>query len=253
MIGRMGLSNQRLREANAELRVHRQDLERLVEERTMELSAKNDRLRASLAEKEVLLKEVHHRVKNNLQIITTLLDLQFESIDDERTLRALRDSQDRIKALALVHEKLYQSSDLGSIDFAEYIEKLARFLCSTYMTDPERITLKVDAGHLPLEIERAIPCGLIVNELVSNAFKHAFPDGRKGEITIHLHSEDDGQIWLTVTDNGTGLAPGVDFRDTATLGLQLVNMLTKQLAGEIELRNENGASFTLSFPGTLGG
>jgi two-component sensor histidine kinase len=108
-------------------------------------------------------------------------------------------------------------------------------------------------GQIPLEIDRAIPCGLIVNELVSNALKHAFPNGRKGEITIRLHCSDDGRIWLTVADNGAGLSPDADFRKTETLGLQLVNMLTRQLAGDIELRNENGASFTLSFTGTPGG
>jgi len=208
-----------------------------------------ENMRRALAEKEVLLKEVHHRVKNNLQIITTLLDLQFESIDDERSIRALRESQERIKAMALVHEKIYQSTDLASIDFADYIEKLAHFLFTSYMADQERITLNIDVGQLPLEIDRAIPYGLIINELVSNALKHAFPDNRKGEITIHLHCGDDGRIWLTIADNGTGLAPGVDFRNTETLGLQLVNMLTRQLAGNIDLKNENGASFTISFMG----
>lgn len=206
-----------------------------------------ERINAALAEKEVLLKEVHHRVKNNLQIISTLLDLQSDSIRDEQSLNAFRESQERIRSMALVHEQLYQSRDLGSIDFAEYIEKLSRFLYSTYMADPERITLKVDAGHLSIEIDRAIPCGLIVNELVSNALKHAFPDGRKGEITIRLCSGNDGMIRLTVGDNGTGLPPGVDFRNTATLGLQLVNMLTKQLQGEFSILNDGGAVFSICF------
>ncbi len=204
-------------------------------------------LRDSLAEKEVLLKEVHHRVKNNLQIITTLLDLQFENIRDQHSLHALRESQDRIKAMALVHEKLYQSMDLASIDFAEYIEKLALFLFNSYAVDPEQVTLTVDVGHTPMEIDRAIPCGLIINELVSNALKYAFPAGRKGEITIRLRCGDDGRIQLTVADNGIGLPPGLDFRDTETLGLQLVNMLTKQLNGEITLLLKEGAAFTIRF------
>jgi two-component sensor histidine kinase/ligand-binding sensor protein len=267
MIGRMGLGNQRLREANEELRENRQELEQRVDERTAELSAKNEQLqveiaerkraeekvRVSLAEKEVLLKEVHHRVKNNMQIISTLLDLQFEKIVDEHSLNALRESQDRIKAMALLHEKLYQSSDLASIDFAEYMEKLALFLFNSYMENSERITLNVDVEYLQLDIDRAIPCGLIVNELVSNALKHAFPDGRQGEISVRLHCGDDGRIRLTVADNGTGLPPDLDFRDTETLGMQLVNMLTRQLAGDIELQNENGASFTISFMATSKG
>jgi PAS domain S-box-containing protein len=212
----------------------------------------DEHLRSSLAEKEILLKEVHHRVKNNLQIISTLLDLQFEKIADEHSLNALKESQDRIKAMALIHEKLYQSSDLASIDFAEYTEKLAYFLFNSYMADPERITLNIDVGPLHLDIDRAIPCGLIINELVSNALKHAFPDARQGEISVRLHAGDDGMIRLTVSDNGTGLPPGVDFRETSTLGMQLVILLTKQLAGEIDLCNENGAAFTISFMATPG-
>jgi PAS domain S-box-containing protein len=212
-----------------------------------------EKIRSSLAEKEVLLKEVHHRVKNNLQIISTLLDLQFEKIEDEHALNALKESQDRIKAMALLHEMLYQSSDLASIDFAKYIEKLALFLFNSHMADQEQITLNIDVGHINLDIDRAIPCGLIVNELVTNALKHAFPSGRQGDIAIRLQYRDDGRMRLTVSDNGTGLPPGVDFRNTNTLGLQLVNMLTRQLAGDIELQNENGASFTLSFRSTSGG
>jgi PAS domain S-box-containing protein len=206
-----------------------------------------EHVRSSLAEKEILLKEVHHRVKNNLQIISTLLDLQFEKIKDEHSLTALQESQDRIKAMALIHERLYQSSDLASIDFAEYIEKLAYFLFNSYMADQEQITLTVDVGHLPLDIDMAIPCGLIVNELVSNALKHAFPDGRKGEISIRLRSGDDGMIRLTVADNGTGLPPELDFRNTETLGLQLVNMLTRQLRGEIEMSGDHGTLWEISF------
>jgi PAS domain S-box-containing protein len=206
-----------------------------------------ENIRAALMEKEVLLKEVHHRVKNNMQIITTLLDLQSDSIDDKQAVTAFRDSQDRIRAMALVHEQLYQSRDLAHIDFGEYIENLAAFLFNSYMEDSERITLKVDAGQIALEIDRAIPCGLIVNELVSNSLKHAFPGGRHGEITVRLHGGDDGRIFLTVADNGTGLPPGVDFRDTSTLGLQLVNMLTRQLRGRVEMSGERGTSWEITF------
>lgn len=247
MIGRMAVGNQRLREANAELMEHRQELERLVEERTTELSAKNERLRASLAEKEVLLKEVHHRVKNNLQIISTLLELQAYNIHDDNLQKCLKDSQDRIKAMALIHEKLYQSSDLVCIDFWEYIESLVGHLISSFVDDPQRIVMKVDVGDIQMGIERAIPYGLIINELVSNAIKHAFPNGRSGEIEIRLRADERGWITLTVADDGVGLPPGLDFRNTETLGLQLVNLLTKQLQGELSLVNDGGATFTIRF------
>ena len=174
-----------------------------------EIKKAEEQIRASLMEKEVLLKEIHHRVKNNLQIISTLLDLQSESIKDKEALRAFRESQDRIKAMALVHEKLYQSTDLSSIDLAEYIEKLTYFLFNSYIANSERITLKVDVGHLHTDIDRAIPCGLIINELATNALKHAFPDGRKGEITIRFNTGEDGSISLLVGERcGVSHQPG---------------------------------------------
>jgi PAS domain S-box-containing protein len=212
-----------------------------------DIKAAEEQIRTSLTEKEVLLKEVHHRVKNNLQIISTLLDLQFEKIVDEPSLKALRESQDRIKAMALLHEKLYQSSDLASIDFAEYMEKLALFLFNSHMADQDRINLKVDVGHLPLDIDRAIPCGLIVNELVSNALKYAFPGDRSGTISIIILKDKDDRITLTVADTGVGMPPGLDFRNTETLGLQLVNMLARQLGGQVSLESGSGTAFTIRF------
>jgi two-component sensor histidine kinase len=175
------------------------------------------------------------------------LDLQFDNIRDEQALTALRVSHDRIKSIALVHERVYQAKDLACIDFAGYIESLTSHLYGSYVTDPERISLKIDAGNVALEIDEAIPCGLIVNELVSNSLKHAFPEGRKGSITIRVSADDQGLITLTVADDGVGLPPGMDFRDTESMGLQLVNMLTKQLHGEISLLNEGGAAFTIRF------
>jgi PAS domain S-box-containing protein len=206
-----------------------------------------EKILATLAEKEVLLKEVHHRVKNNLQIISTLLDLQFEKIVDEHSLNALRESQDRIKAMALLHEKLYQSSDLASIDFAEYMEKLALFLFNSYMEDSERIILKVDAGNLLLDIDRAIPCGLIINELVSNALKYAFPGDRSGAISISINEDRDKRITLTVADTGVGMPQELDFRNTETMGLQLVNMLARQLGGQVSMASASGTAFTIRF------
>jgi two-component sensor histidine kinase/DNA-binding NarL/FixJ family response regulator len=228
------------------------EFHRINSELTREIGERRkaeEKILASLAEKEVLLKEVHHRVKNNLQIITTLLDLQFENIHDEQALMALRVSQDRIKSIALVHEKLYQTTDIARIDFAGYLESLTSHLCGSYMHGPEQISLKIDVGNVALVIDKAIPCGLIINELLSNSLTHAFPESGKGNIAIRFHADDQGVVTLMVADDGVGLPPGMDFRDSKTMGLQLVNMMTKQLQGEISLLSEGGASFTIRFKG----
>jgi PAS domain S-box-containing protein len=206
-----------------------------------------EKVRAALAEKVLLLKEVHHRVKNNMQIITTLLDFQAESIHDKETVKAFRDCQDRIKAMALIHERLYESTDMASIDFAGYVEGLSTYLFNTYLIDPGLIRLKVEAEEISLGIDRAIPCGLIINELVSNALKHAFPGNRQGEIRIEFHGGEDGRITLRVADNGVGLPPGLDCTRAETLGLQLVNMLVRQLRGTIEFRADNGLEARICF------
>jgi two-component sensor histidine kinase len=206
-----------------------------------------EKIRTALAEKEVLLKEVHHRVKNNLQIISTLLDLQSEGIRDGEALAAFRESQGRIKAMALIHERLYESKDLASIDLQRYIEELSAHLFASYVVDSGRISLQVDAGGVSLGIDRAIPCGLIINELVTNALKHAFPDNRQGEIHLGLQAGDDGIITLRVADNGVGLPPALDITSTGTLGLQLVTMLARQLRGEVSLVRENGTAFVVRF------
>ncbi len=245
----------------AELKRYQERLEHLVDERTALLAKANshleteiaerriaeERVMASLAEKEVLLKEVHHRVKNNLQIISTLLDLQTESIHDEHSLKSFRDSQDRIKAMALIHERLYQSRDLASINFAEYVNNLAGFLFHSYVQNPEQITLKVDVGDVTLEIDQAIPCGLIINELISNCLKHAFPEGLQGEVAVTCHSDGEGMVTLEVTDTGIGLPAGLDIMNACSLGLQIVFTLVRQLKGSIEMKGDRGASFVISF------
>jgi PAS domain S-box-containing protein len=209
-----------------------------------------ERMQTALAEKTVLLKEVHHRVKNNLQIISSLLYLQSESLRDEQSRVFFRDSQNRIGAMALVHQKLYQSESLAFIDFREYIEDLANYLYAGTVKDRDLICLKVDAGDVSLGVDEAIPCGLIVNELLSNSLKHAFPDGREGEISIRCRAGEDGWITLTVSDNGVGMPTGLDFRNTETLGLQLVTMLVKQLRGRITIDSEpGGTAAKLAFPG----
>jgi len=204
-------------------------------------------LRAALAEKTVLLKEIHHRVKNNLQIVCALLDLQSDSLPDEQSRVCFQYSQDRIRSMALVHEHLYRSRDFNSIDFADYIKNLAAYLLNSHASDHGRISLKVNADSIVLGIDMSIPCGLIINELISNSLKHGFPDDRHGEVTIELSAAADGWLTLSVADTGVGFPPGIDIGNARTLGLRIVGMLVKQLRGRIEMRNDNGASCRVRF------
>ena len=207
-------------------------------------------LKIALAEKIVLLKEVHHRVKNNLQIISSLLDLQADSIHDERARNSLRESQNRVRTMSIVHERLYLSRDFTTIDLGEYIRDLSQYLFQSYASNGDRISLRLDAGEISLDIDRAIPCGLILNELVSNALKHAFPDQRGGEIAIRCYGDEKGLITLIVADTGVGLPAGLDFRNTPSLGLQLVDLLVRQLRGSINVDTQRtGTEFFISFPG----
>ncbi|ABL00607.1 PAS domain S-box protein [Pelobacter propionicus] len=207
-----------------------------------------EKIRAALTEKVVLLKEIHHRVKNNLQIISTLLDLQAESVRDEGALCAFRESQDRIRAMALVHEKLYRTEDLSFIDFSGYIESLTAHLYNSYAIDFGRVSFSIDAGNVCLSIDQAIPCGLIISELVSNSLKYAFPGSAAGNISVSIREQGDGMVSLTVADSGVGLPVNLDFTASETLGLQLVRMLVKQLRGEIALDSSGGARFSIRFP-----
>jgi two-component sensor histidine kinase/DNA-binding NarL/FixJ family response regulator len=227
-----------------------EELRRVNTELTGEIAERQkaeEKLKASLAEKEILLKEIHHRVKNNLQIISSLLGLQFANTLDEQALTALRSSQDRIKSMALVHEKLYQTTDLSRIEFAGYIESLTTHLCNSYLPNPDQVSFRIEVGDVKLSIDKAIPCGLIINELVSNSVKHAFPEGRKGLIAIRIHEDEDGTVTLAIADDGVGLPAGIDFRETNSMGLQLVNILARQLHGEISLLSGEGATFTITF------
>ena len=205
-------------------------------------------LTVSLQEKEVLLTEIHHRVKNNLQVISSLLSLQSRSLTDPQALSVFTDSQNRVRSMALIHEKLYQAPDLARIDFAAYVRELASYLFRVYRSSAESIPLHVHAKDVFLTLERAVPCGLIVSEILSNALKYAFPDGNKGEIVIDLCPEGTTLYKLTIRDNGVGLPAGVDFRHATSLGLRIVNTLTEQLGGRISLCNDGGAAFTLTIP-----
>jgi PAS domain S-box-containing protein len=206
-----------------------------------------EKIKASLREKEVLLQEIHHRVKNNLQIISSLLYLQSTRTEHPEAISALRESRDRVKSMALIHERLYESPNLASIDVGGYVRSLVSDLRRSYITEDSSVRLTVNVGDIPLGITEAIPCGLIINELVSNAMKHAFPKGRDGEITIRLQRAGANQIALTVSDNGIGFPEQVDFRKSPSLGLTLVNSLVGQLEGSIELDRSKGTAFTIRF------
>ena len=200
-------------------------------------------IQASLREKEVLLQEIHHRVKNNLQVISSLLDLQSQQIEESAMLEVFRESQNRVKSMALVHEKLYQSKNFAKINFAEYTESLVKYLFKAYALHSGNITLELDIDEVTLNIDTAIPCGLIINELVSNALKYAFPDNQRGTISISLHSGGEQHFTLIVKDDGVGLPMDWDLKSAKSLGLQLVKVLTKQLKGTIEIDRNRGSQF----------
>ena len=205
-----------------------------------------DGIKASLAEKEVLLKEIHHRVKNNLQVISSLLKLQSRYIQDSRVSEMLKESQNRVRSMALVHEQLYQSKDLSNIDFAEYIQNLAHNLFQAYEIHAQGIKLETNMARCCLNIDTAVPCGLIINELVTNALKYAFTGQVKGKINIDF-TLDNRVCVLTVSDSGIGFPPDLDYRKARTLGLRLVGSLVKQIRGKIELLETAGTTFKITF------
>lgn len=216
-----------------------------------------EQLNASLKEKEVLLKEIHHRVKNNMQVISSLLNLQSSRIKSQEILEMFKESQDRIRSMSLIHERLYQSADLAKIDFSQYIQNLASHLFQSYRIDPGAVVLKTNVRDVSLDINKAIPCGLIINELVSNSLKYAFPQvqgtdkkiAKKGEIDIQL-TADDGRVMLLVKDNGVGLPADLDIETADSFGLQLVTTLVLQLNGKINIKRKPGATFKITFDKT---
>ena len=231
-----------LQRAGIELTMKAKDLQmELLERQRIEAQIK-----ASLQEKEVLLKEIHHRVKNNLQIISSLLDLQAGAISDPRAIAILRDSQNRVNSMGLIHERLYQAEDLARVDFAEYIQDLVNNLFYSYSIDVSTTRLTVDVADVALDVDRGIPCGLLINELVSNSLKHAFPDGRGGEIRIDLRQEEDKFI-LVVKDDGVGIPEEIDLQNSPSLGLKLVSTLVGQLRGRVVLERGKGTKFSIEF------
>lgn len=212
------------------------------------LKKAEQKLKENIFQKEILLKEVHHRVKNNLQVIISILKLQSGYIDDPNTVLKLQECQDRIKSMAFIHESLYQSEDLSHINFGQYLKNLVTNLAHSYRIDTSKIAVTYEINDLEMSLDNAIPCGLIVNELVSNALKYAFPNQQKGEVIIELKEDRDEKI-LIVRDNGVGLNDKLNFRETDSLGLQLVVTLVQQIDGEIEYQNSDGAQFTINFKG----
>jgi PAS domain S-box-containing protein len=206
----------------------------------------------SLKEKEILLKEIHHRVKNNMQVISSLLFMQAETLTDETVKDILRESQNRVKSIALVHEKLYQSTDLDRIDYIDYLRRITSHLFESFEVNPSRIALKIDAEPVYLNIDKAVPCSLIVNEMLSNSLKHAFPGGRKGVITIDLKSRGENFI-LTYSDDGVGIPETIAFDRTESMGMQLIMGLTEQINGSIVLDRHGGTKYTITFPASNGG
>ncbi len=236
-------------------------LEERVKGRTLELLKSNallreeieKRIRAeieinkSLQEKEILLKEVQHRVKNNLQVISSMLDLQTDYVKDSGVLKLFVEAQKRVKSMALVHERMYQSEVLTDLDFTQYIENLGNYIFKIYGVNTKRISMKIDINEANIDFNRAIQLGLIVNELISNSLKHAFPDNLAGQVNVKLDSEDEYFI-LTTSDNGIGLPKKFRLRQTKSLGLQLVQALTNQLKGSIKIDRRKGTRFRIKFP-----
>ena len=205
-----------------------------------------EQIKRDLEEKEILLQEIHHRVKNNMQIISSLLKLQSAHIKDKRALELFQNSRDRVKTMALIHDALYRSKDLANIDFAEYVRKLTTQIFVSYGTSSNLIKIKINIKDVLMDINTAIPCGLIINELVSNSLKYAFPEGRKGEISISFNYNNKVNT-LYVKDNGIGISGKIDLENSSTLGLLLVSSLTKQLDGTLKLEKVKGTSFKITF------
>jgi PAS domain S-box-containing protein len=219
-------------------------LKHFNEELEQNVKTRTEQLNASLEEKVVLLREIHHRVKNNLQIIISLTNLQMHQIDDPKVKQIMVETQNRVRAMSFVHEKLYRSEDISHINLADYTRFLATHLFSFYGVDSRQVSLKIEIGKILLDINTAIPVGLIINELVSNTIKHAFPEGRKGEIWISV-GQQDHTLTILFGDDGIGIPQDIDWRTVPSLGLRLVILLVNQLNGTIELDRSAGTLFKI--------
>gem|GEM_PF-1257361 len=218
-----------------------------VQKELEERSKTEQKITKSLKEKEILLQEVHHRVKNNLQIMSSLMKLQSKFISDPKILEIFKESENRIKSMAIVHSKLYNRKDYEKIDFGDYVKSLSDNFHTTYGMKLKNISIVNDIDKIELNIDTAIPCGLIINELVSNAIKYAFPDNIPGEIFISMKEDDEISYTLIVRDNGVGMPAGIDIKKSQSLGLQLVTLLTGQLTGTVKINIANGTEFKINF------
>lgn len=209
-------------------------------------------LRQSLSEKDVLLREIHHRVKNNLSVIQGLLALQAMTSDDKDLQWALHDSQSRVRAMAMIHERLYKTTDLKSIGTAEYVSSLVRELVNTYLADPGSVELSIDIGEdVALDVSTLIPCGLIINELVTNSLKYAFAEGQKGRLSIVLNRTSGQRHRLEIRDSGVGLPEKFNMEAASGIGLKIVTALVNQMDGNLEARSDGGAVFSIEFSDTV--
>jgi two-component sensor histidine kinase len=205
------------------------------------------KLEASLKEKELLLQEIHHRVKNNLQVVASLLNLQQRTIKDPAVAQLFEDSRNRVYTMAAVHEKLYQSKSLDRINLGDYLRDLIDGLIQSYNVNSNYIQFEINTDLINVNIETAIPCGLIVNELVTNIVKHAFPDRRQGKVLVECLATSDGSIQLKVCDNGVGIPAHIDLSRASSLGLRIIGQLSRQLKGKMKIEATEGTCFALKF------
>ena len=224
-----------------QLRTLNAELEERVRDRTSQLSA-------TLKEREVLLQEIHHRVKNNLQVISSLINMQMRKLEDASSRDALEECQTRVQAIALIHEKLYQSKDYSRVPFSEYARSLAQNVFSATGTSASAVALDLQMEELALAVDKAIPCGLILNELITNALKHAFPDARRGTVRVVLRKAGDREMVLSVADDGIGMSADFDPAKSDSLGVQLVLTLVEQLDGHLAILATGGTTFRITFP-----
>lgn len=212
-----------------------------------ELTRKNEIISQALAEKEDLMREIHHRVKNNLQVVSSLLSIQSRHVSDRQVIEAIKEGQNRVKTMGLIHQNLYQDNDLRGVNMKNYVQKLTKNLFSSYNIEPDKIQLKTDISSSNLDVDTVVPLGLIINELVTNSLKYAFTEKNSGEIFVKLH-ENNEKLMLEVSDNGKGLPEGFDIQKLNSMGFQLVQNFVRKLSAELTIQSENGTKISISIP-----